>query len=57
MHDLEIALDEISMSLIHIDLCHKLYWYGGHWDLVTLYVIENNHDDSIIDLWGGPDCK
>ena len=57
MHDLEITLDEISMSLIYIDLCHKVYWYGSRWDLVPLYVIENNHDDSIIDVWGGPYCK
>ena len=24
-HDLEITLHEISMSLIHIDLCHQVH--------------------------------
>lgn len=36
MHDLEITLHEISISLIYIDLCHQVHWYGGRRGCDTL---------------------
>jgi len=56
-HDLEITLHEISMPLIHIDLCHQVHWYGGRRGSVTLYVSDDSRGGPIINVWGGPDCK
>jgi len=47
-HDLEITLHEISMSLIHVDLCHQVHWYGGRRSSVTLYVSDDSRGDPII---------
>jgi hypothetical protein len=49
-HDLEITLHEISMPLIHIDLCHQVHWYGGRRGSVTLYVSDDSRGGPIINV-------
>jgi len=44
------------MSLIHIDLCHQVYWYGGRRGFDTLYVSDDNRGGPINNALGGPDC-
>jgi hypothetical protein len=49
-HDLEITLHEISMPLIHINLCHQVHRYGGRRGSVTLYVSDDSRGGPIINV-------
>ena len=38
---IEITLHVIFMILIHIDICHWVYWCSSHWGLVIFVVVTN----------------
>lgn len=50
MHDLQITLHEISMSLINIDLCYQVCRCGGRRGSVKLYVSDESRDGLITEI-------